>query len=102
MAQNFDSSSTQGVIMVSVESGSAGDTITLADSTGKELMSYQADKEYTSVILSCPEITQGAAYTLTAGETTTEITMDSIVYGSSSMGGRGGNKENKGIRGERT
>lgn len=88
MAQNFGSSSTQGVIMVTVNSGSAGSTITLSDSSGGQLISWQADKEYSSVIVSCPEIIQGSTYTLSADGNTTQVTMDSLVYGSGEgMGG---------------
>ena len=99
MAQNFSSSSEQGTIMVTVDSAASGSTITLTDSSGKELLSWQADKDFTSAIVSCPEITEGSTYTLTAGDSTTEITMDSLVYGSSSMGGgRGGMGSGKEVR----
>lgn len=96
MAQNFSSSSTQGVIMVTVNSGSAGSTISLADSSGNELISWQADKAYTSVIVSCPEIIEGSDYTLTAGGTSTQITMTSLVYGSGGSSGMGGMGNSRG------
>ena len=64
MAQNFDASSTQGVIMVNVGSASAGSIVTLSDSTGKELLSWQAPKAFSSVVLSCPGIIQGETYSL--------------------------------------
>lgn len=88
MAQNFSSSSTQGTMMVTVNSQQAGSTVTLKDSSGNEIISWEAEKAYDSVIISCPEITEGSEYTLVAGSSTTQITMDSLVYGSSSgMGG---------------
>ncbi len=91
MAQNFGSSSTQGVMMVTVGSVSAGSTVTLCDSDGTVLVSWQPDKAYSSVVISCPEIVTGSTYTLTAGSYSTEITMDSLVYGSGSgMGGGAG------------
>lgn len=95
MAQNFSSSSTQGVIMVSADSGKTGDTITLFNSDGNELISFEAQKDYTSVIVSCPEITEGSTYTVKTGETSTEVTMNGLVYGSGMEsgnmgGGRGG------------
>lgn len=91
MAQNFGEDSTQGVMMVTVDSCSAGSTISLTDSSGNELVSWQADKAYNSVIISCPEITQGSAYTLNTDGNTAEITMSSLVYGSGGMnpGGMG-------------
>lgn len=83
MAQNFGSDSTQGVMMVTVDAQSADSTISLSDSEGTEIVSWQPDKEYTCVILSCPELVQGETYTLKTGEATEQITMDSLVYGSS-------------------
>ena len=88
MAQNFSSSSTQGAMMVTVSSQQAGSTVTLKDSGGKEIISWKAEKAFDSVIISCPEIAEGEEYTLEAGESTVSVTMDSLVYGSSSgMGG---------------
>lgn len=77
-------------MMVTVDAQTAQSLICLKDSSGYELISWTADTEYTSVIVSCPDITQGSTYTLTAGNSTQEITMDSLVYGSSGMGGMGG------------
>lgn len=91
MAENFGDSSTQGVMMVTVNSQAAGSAVSLSDSSGNELVSWTPEKEYTSVIISCPEITTGQEYTLTTGSDTTQITMDSIVYGSGSGMGDGGN-----------
>ena len=59
MAQNFDSSSTQGVIMVNVEEQETNTEIALLDISGTELLSWTAEKEYSSVIVSSPEIQQG-------------------------------------------
>ena len=87
MAQNFGESSTQAVMMVNVSGGEAGSTITLADSDGSELLSWQAEKAYSSVIVSCPELAQGETYTLTTGEVETTVTMDSLVCGSAGIGG---------------
>lgn len=105
MAENFGDSSTQGVMMVTVNSQAAGSAVSLSDSSGNELVSWTPEKEYTSVIISCPEITTGQEYTLTTGSDTTQITMDSIVYGSGSgMGGNpgnGGGPENGGDMGQK-
>jgi len=63
-------------------------------------VSWTPEKEYTSVIISCPEITTGQEYTLTTGSDTTQITMDSIVYGTGSgMGCIPGNGGGPGYRG---
>ncbi len=94
MAQNFGQSSTQAVMMVNVSGGEAGSTITLADSDGSELLSWQAEKAYSSVIVSCPELAQGETYTLTTGEAEKTMTMDSLVCGSAGMGGEMGEQIN--------
>lgn len=94
MAQNFGDASTQGSMLVSV-SGSANNVITLKDSGGKELLSWTADKAFACVVISCPDIKQGETYTVTAGDTTQEVTMDSLIYGSAGMSGRPGGKGNR-------
>lgn len=89
MAQNFGSDSTQGSILVNMqEKNEAGSIVTLLDSEGKELVAWTAEKSYNSVVVSCPEIVDGGTYTLKTGETTIEITMDGLIYGSGfSFGG---------------
>lgn len=82
MAQNFDASSAQGVMMVTLDTQEAGTQITLKDSAGTELLSWKAVKEYSSVLISSPDIRQGETYTLTAGTAEKTISMDSLVYGS--------------------
>ena len=76
--------------MVSVDSCPGGSTVSLSDSSGNQLVSWQPDKAYSCVVISCPEIAQGSTYTLTTGDSSTQITMDSLIYGSGGMGGMGG------------
>lgn len=91
MAQNFGDSSTQGSILVSI-SGNAGDTVTLTDANGAQLVSCQSKKAFSSVLISCPDLVQGESYTLASGESSTQITLESLIYGESGGfgGGRGG------------
>lgn len=99
MAQNFSSSSTQGAMLVSVNSQKGGSLIKLTDTSGKELVSWNAEKAFDSVVISCPELIEGAVYSLNAGSYETKITMDTLIYGSGSgFGGMGGHSENKGNR----
>ena len=98
MAQNFDSSSTQGVIMVNVDGQEGNTEISLLDSSSTELLSWTAEKQYSSIIISTPEIQQGETYTITAGTTEQSITMDSLVYGSNAQGEMPGS--NGGERGD--
>lgn len=91
MAQNFSSSSTQGVIMVMTGTQPADTLVKLTDASGNILLSYTSEQSFACVILSHPSITQGSTYTLTVGSTSTEITMTSTVYGSSGGHGTMGN-----------
>lgn len=100
MAQSFDSSSAQGVIMVNVEEQEANTNIELLNSNGTELLKWTAEKEYSSIIVSSPEIKEGETYTVKAGTTEQSITMDSLVYGSNATGG-GAPGNNDGKRGGR-
>ena len=95
MAQNFDSSSTQGTIMVNVDEQEGNTEISLLDSSSAELLNWTAEKQYSSIIISTPEIQQGEIYTITAGTAEQSITMDSLVYGSNAQGeipGNGGER----------
>lgn len=87
MAQNLGEDSTQGVMMIGVDSGEAGSTITLEDSEGNELVSWQPDKVYTCVIISTPEMEKGGTYTLKTGDAEKEVTMESLVYSDNVAGG---------------
>ena len=82
MEQNFDSSSTQGTIMVNLGTQQANTDIALLDSNGNEILSWTAEKEYSSVIISSPEIKEGETYTVKSGTAEQSITMDGLVYGS--------------------
>lgn len=87
MAQNLGEDSTQGAMMTGVDSGEAGSTITLEDSEGNELVSWQPDKVYTCVIISTPEMEKGGTYTLKTGDVEKEVTMESLVYSDGVAGG---------------
>lgn len=98
MAQNFGSSSTQGSILAaSSAQQTAGSTITLLDSSGKTLITHVSEKQYNSVVISCPEIVKGETYTLQIGSETQTITMDDLIFGTGGMGNPGGmNRGDKG------
>lgn len=97
MAQNFGDTSSQGSILVSVDSQSAGSTVSITDQNGAILATWEAPKSFNSVLISCPDLTVGSTYTVTAGTAQTEVTLDSLIYGSGSMqpgqmGGMGGRR----------
>lgn len=106
MSQSFGTNSTQGCILVNTQQqNEAGSSITLLDSGGKELLAWNVEKSYNSVIVSCPGIVDGGKYTLKTGETTTEVTMEGLLYGSgSNFGGgmHGGGGKMDGQRPDRT
>lgn len=89
MAQNFGTGSTQGSILIPA-SGSAGQEIVLKDSSGNVLISYTPEKSYSSVLISCPALKQGAAYQIILGGQSTSVTLDSLIYTAGGMGGPGG------------
>lgn len=86
MAQNFGSSSTQGSILLTASSVTGG-IITLTDADGNVLVEYTPEKNYNCVVVSCPELTEGGAYTLSLGGETQTVTLTSLIYGSSGFGG---------------
>lgn len=69
MAQTF-TSSTQGVIALSVGNCAAGTQITLKDQNGNVLISDAPKLSYAIVILSCPEMEKGASYSVSIGNMT--------------------------------
>ena len=69
MAQSF-SDSGQGVVAVSVGSQKAGTLITLTDTSGNVMFSYEPELDFAIVILSSPDIKKGESYKITVGEAT--------------------------------
>lgn len=90
MAQNFSSESTQGAVMSSVGTQSAGTVVKLIDSGGNVLIEHTAEQSFNCVILSHPALKQGETYTLTVGNSSSKIQMTSTVYGSGGGFGGGG------------
>ena len=77
MAEGFGSSSTQCSVLYNLQTGAeAGTTLTLRDSDGNVLMSYEVPNAFTSVNISCPEMELGETYTISAGETEETVTLD--------------------------
>lgn len=89
MAQNFSDSSTQGSMLVSVGEQEAGSGVKLLDENNKELISWTAEKSFECVLISCPDIKEGSTYIVSIGDSKTEVTMDSLLHGTGSGGGKG-------------
>lgn len=86
MSENF-SEADQGAILLSVGSQTAGTQITVCDSDGEVLISYSPEKDYKSVMVSCPQLEVGESYTVSAGSFSQEIKLDTAVCGTGSFGG---------------
>ncbi len=96
MAQGFGDESTQCSALVNFDEWvDAGETITLTDSDGKEVLSYKVDKKFNSVVISTSDMEQGDTYTLTVGDQSSSFTLDDITYseGSGGMQRPGGNSD---------
>lgn len=103
MAESFDSSSEQGVIIAVLDDYTEGE-IALKDSSGSVIASWTPEKKYNCVIVSTPDVKSGSDYTLTTGGGTAEksITMDSNIYSEArGFGGGGGRGDMGGGRGGR-
>ena len=94
MAQSFGSDSTQYSINYTVANAvEAGTALTLTDETGKVVATASPAKTYQNVVISTPEIGNGT-YTLTAGDQSESIVVESIStsagssLGSAGFGGR--------------
>ena len=72
MAQTI-SSSNQGVIALSVGNQSAGTKITVTDTDGNVILSYEPKLSFAIFIISTPDIVKGKEYSVTVGSQTGEF-----------------------------
>ena len=86
MAQNFGTDSTQGSILLTSRSTST-ETIRVTDASGSILAEFAPTKAYSCVIVSTPALRQGGTYTVTMGGESTDVTLESLIYGTGGMGG---------------
>jgi hypothetical protein len=97
MAANFSSTS-QGLIAVSVGNQSAGSTVSLKDGSGNVIAEITPELGYAVVYISTEDMTQGGTYQLTAGTYSESITLSDLMY-STLSGGMGGSFGGGGPRG---
>ena len=70
---------------------SGSGTIRLLDADGTELISYSPAGDYSTIIVSCPAMTEGGEYTLYYGKAAQSFSLSTAHYGSAQgMGGPGG------------
>ena len=72
MAQSFSSSS-QGVIAVTMNTKSANERITITASDGAVILDYTPALAYQLIVISMPSIQKGETYTLSVGSSTNSI-----------------------------
>lgn len=88
MAEGFDSSSEQCFIMHSTSGTEGGTTVSLTNEEGALLLSETIPCNFSSVVISTPELQMGETCTLSIGGTESLITVDnSTVSGGSGIGG---------------
>lgn len=95
MAQTFGQDSTQASFLVYLdEKQSANTQFTLTDSQGNTVATYTPSKEYQSIVISTPNLTQGSTYSLVINNETIQsnITLDTINTLSGSNPGLGNRK----------
>ena len=80
MAQNFAEGSTQGSILVNFNQ-SHTEEIVVTDEKGEKLISFTPSKKYQSVVVSCPKITVGKSYGISAGSARKTVTLGSLIFG---------------------
>ena len=100
MNQSFGSESTQYSIYYSVNAqGSENNAVKLIDNSGNVVVSWEnPPKEYSSVLISSPELKQNGNYKLQTGSDIIELILQNVVTTNISQGmGMGG----RGQRGER-
>ena len=102
MAEGFDSTSTQASILYNTSTvAEAGTTLTVADADGSVLLSWEVPCSFSSALISCPEMKVGGTYTVSAGGTSEEITLEGVstTYGDSQGGMHGGDMGQGGMHG---
>ena len=92
MVENFDSSSSQPSITLYTDSTrQRGTVVTVANSSGKEIISYTSKKYFSGVIITSELFEKGETYTVTVGEESYEFTINETVNSNKTETGRFGN-----------
>ena len=90
MVEAFDSSSKQAMMSIQVADSNITGEVVLSDSDGNVIISYTPAKEYNCVQISTAELEKGKTYTLKAGDTTTTIELNELLYSNISNNGYNG------------
>lgn len=95
MAEGFGLNSTQGNILYNINTTyQAGTNVSLKDCDGNVLITYSAPKSFSSVVVSCEEMTENGTYYLIIDNEEIEITLEGLSYSNSNGGFGFGNGMN--------
>ncbi len=75
MAEGFDNDSKQNSFHLYLETAQAGSRILIEDAGGKEIISHEADKSFSSLVFSDPGLSVGEEYTVHVGEEEVTFTL---------------------------
>ncbi len=79
MAEGFGPDSSQCSVLYNLSGGEeGGKAVTLRDSGGNDLLSWEVPCSFSSVVLSCPGMELGETYTVIIGENAEEISLDEV------------------------
>ena len=90
MVEEVSDTSAQCSVLYNFDGASADTELKVTSADGGEVLSYEIPRTYTSVIISTPKLIQGGTYTITTGEGSVEVTLDSVVTTAGSSSGFGG------------
>lgn len=81
MAQAPGTSSTENSVKINLTNQSAGSIIHIESSDGKEILTFAPSKQYSSVVVSSPELKTGQTYKVYAGGSSTVKALDGVYTG---------------------
>lgn len=87
MAENFGETSTQASILLQTETATTG-LFVLTTTEGTEILRFDPQKSYSSVVVSTPQLQVGEEYVLYMGEEEKRVSLDSLIYGEGQGMGR--------------
>ncbi len=88
MAMGFDSTAGQPTLVTNVSGGDAGSRVSVCDGDGNVICSFVAEKKFTNVVLTAPELVIGDKYTVyIGGECENEAGNAGFVRGGKLTGG---------------
>lgn len=94
MAETFDTSSAQASILYNTNTAAeAGTTLTVEDTDGNVLLSWEVPCSFSSALVSFPQLETGGTYIVAIGDNIEEITLEEISgsYGDAQSSMSGGN-----------